>query len=67
MTYSDQQMDENWTEEFSCDSCGEQFGTVSELEEHKRRHGRPGLRLHDEEREFRGDIGAAGLPTSPIR
>jgi len=54
------------TEEFSCDICGEKFGTVSGLEEHKRRHGRPGLRLDDEQREMRGDIGAGSLPGSPI-
>jgi hypothetical protein len=52
--------------EFICDICGEQFDTVSELEVHKRRHSRPGRGLEEEEREIRGDIGAAGLPTSPI-
>lgn len=52
--------------EFICDICGEEFDTVTELEEHKLRHGRPALGLADEEREIRGDIGAAGLPTSPV-
>ncbi|MDP4220795.1 MAG: C2H2-type zinc finger protein [Bacteroidota bacterium] len=53
------------TEEFVCDICGEKFNSISKLEDHKLRHSRPGLRLDDEERQMRGDIGAAGLPTSP--
>jgi hypothetical protein len=53
--------------EFTCDICGEEFDTLSKLEEHKRRHGRPGLGLADEERRMSGDIGAAGLPTSPVQ
>ncbi len=54
-------------EEYRCDLCGEIFSTATELEEHKHRHGRPALGHDDEQREVRGDIGAAGLPTSPIR
>ena len=58
--------DTSTTDEFTCDICGEKFDSVSELEDHKLRHGRPGLSLDDEESEIRGDIGAAGLPTSPL-
>ena len=54
------------TEEFKCDVCGEEFGTISELESHKYRHGHPALGRVDQEHETRGDIGAAGLPTSPM-
>lgn len=54
-------------EEYKCDLCGETFNTATELEEHKHRHGRPALGHDDDQREVRGDIGAAGLPTSPIR
>lgn len=54
------------TEEFKCDICGEEFGTVSELESHKYRHGHPALGRVDQEHEMRGDMGAAGLPTSPM-
>ena len=53
--------------DFICDICGEEFDTLSDLEAHKVRHGRPGRKLEDEEREMRGDIGAAGLPTSPVQ
>ena len=55
------------TEEFTCDICGEEFNSVSKLEEHKLRHSRPGKGLEDEERMMRGDIGAAGMPTSPVQ
>ncbi len=54
------------TEEFTCDMCGEKFETISSLEEHKLRHGRPGRGLSDTQSEMRGDIGAAGMPGSPI-
>ncbi len=54
------------SEEFSCDVCGEKFKSVTELTEHKTRHGRPGLGLRDEQSSMRGDIGAAGMPGSPI-
>ena len=54
------------SDKFTCDMCGEEFVTVSELEDHKRRHDHIRLSSEDEQREFRGDIGAAGLPTSPI-
>lgn len=53
-------------EEFTCDICGKNFDSVSSLTAHKLRHGRPALGLKDEERQIRGDIGAAGLPTSPL-
>jgi hypothetical protein len=55
------------TEKFTCDICGEEFDTVTKLEEHKVRHGRPARGLEDEERMLRGDIGAAGMPTSPVQ
>ncbi len=54
------------TEEFTCDLCGEKFGAVSDLEQHKLRHGRPSLGLRDEQSAMRGDIGAAGMPGSPL-
>jgi hypothetical protein len=50
-------------EKFICDICKEEFNSASELEKHKAGH------LHltpgEEDREIRGDIGAAGLPTAP--
>ena len=54
-------------ERFTCDICGEEFQTVSQMEEHKLRHASPRRGLEDEERRIRGDIGAAGLPTSPVQ
>ena len=54
------------TEEFTCDICGEKFASVSTLEEHKIRHGRPDSGLRDTQSEMRGDIGAAGMPGSPL-
>ncbi|MEP7235066.1 MAG: C2H2-type zinc finger protein [Ignavibacteriota bacterium] len=54
------------TEEFRCDVCGEQFDTLSSLDSHKTRHNRPSSGLADTQREIRGDIGAAGMPTSPL-
>jgi hypothetical protein len=53
-------------EKFICDICGEEYASVTDLEEHKIRHSQPRRGLEDEEREIRGDIGAAGLPTSPV-
>ena len=55
------------TEEFTCDICGERFNTLSKLSEHKHRHGRPELGLKDEQKQMRGDIGAAGMPASPVQ
>jgi hypothetical protein len=54
------------TEEFTCDICGKNFDSVSSLTAHKLRHSRPALGLKDEESQMRGDIGAAGLPTSAV-
>ena len=54
------------TDKFICDLCSEEFDSVTALEDHKLRHGRPGRVHEDSERSLRGDIGAAGLPTSPI-
>jgi hypothetical protein len=55
------------TDNFICDLCGEKFDAVSDLEQHKLRHGRPGRGLTDTQHEIRGDIGAAGMPTSPVQ
>ena len=54
-------------EKFSCDICGEEFASVTDLDEHKLRHSHFRYGLEDEERRIRGDIGAAGLPTSPVQ
>ncbi len=54
------------TDEFTCDICGKKFDSLSTLENHKLRHGRPALGLEDEQSEMRGDIGAAGMPGSPL-
>jgi len=54
------------TDRFICDICGKEFDSVTTLEQHKIRHNRPGLGLEDSQREMRGDIGAAGMPGSPI-
>jgi hypothetical protein len=55
------------TSSFTCDICGEEFDTIIKLEEHKMRHAHRKLGLEDEQREFRGDIGVAGMPTSPVQ
>lgn len=54
-------------EKFTCDICREEFDDSSELQEHMKRHMRPEIGREDVQREIRGDIGAAGLPTSPTR
>ena len=54
------------TEGFVCDICEARFGTLSELQEHKRGHADPINEFRQEQNEMRGDIGAAGLPTSPL-
>lgn len=55
------------TEKYICDICGDEFDDPTELGEHKKRHFRPEFGREDVQREIRGDIGAAGLPTSPTR
>jgi uncharacterized Zn-finger protein len=52
-------------ETFICDICGKEFDSISSLQGHKRRHNSPVQNTEDSQREIRGDIGAAGLPTSP--
>ena len=54
------------SEKFTCDLCGEEFDSVTDLEEHKRNHAEPLRKTTASQREIRGDIGAAGLPTSPV-
>jgi hypothetical protein len=54
------------SEEFTCDICGETFASLSALEDHKLRHRRPDSGLRDTQSEMRGDIGAAGMPASPL-
>ncbi len=51
-------------EEFRCDLCGEEFDSLSELEDHKKSHKR--RPLHEESHDIDRDIGAPGLPTAPI-
>lgn len=53
-------------ESFTCDICDAKFDTVSELEEHRKAHLRHVRARTESEQDFpAGDIGAAGLPTSP--
>jgi hypothetical protein len=54
-------------ERYVCDICGEEFETLSDLEEHKREHLEPVHETLARASDIRGDIGAAGLPTSPIQ
>jgi hypothetical protein len=56
-------MDTTYDKEFTCDICGDKFASATELDEHVKTHRRPASGM---ENENRGDIGAAGLPTSPI-
>jgi hypothetical protein len=54
-------------EDFICDVCGREFGTVSELEDHKESgHLRHAHERDEEQQRIRRDIGAAGLPGSPL-
>jgi hypothetical protein len=55
------------SKEFTCDLCGEEFDSVTDLEEHKLKHIEPIHETMSSQGEIRGDIGAAGLPTSPVR
>ena len=54
------------SEEFICDLCGEEFDSISELDKHKRQHLHPTLTEDENDRDLRRDIGAPGLPTSPV-
>jgi transcription elongation factor Elf1 len=56
-------MDTTYDKEFTCDICGDKFASATELDEHVKTHRRPASGM---ENENRGDIGAAGLPTSPM-
>jgi hypothetical protein len=53
-------------ERYICDLCGEEFETPSDFEQHKREHVEPVHEAMSRASEIRGDIGAAGLPTSPV-
>ena len=48
-----------------CDICGEEFDSISELELHRTDHIEPETSDVEEQQDIRGDIGAAGMPTSP--
>ena len=51
---------------FICDICGEEFDSLSDIEEHKLNHLRPAKTEDEDDRDIRQNIGAAGLPTSPV-
>jgi hypothetical protein len=53
-------------EQFICDICGAELDSVSDLEEHKEEHLFRGRTRDEEQQEIRRDIGAAGLPGSPL-
>ena len=53
-------------DKFKCDLCGETFGSVSDLEEHKRdEHELPSHIRETENWDVQRDIGEAGLPGAP--
>ena len=54
------------SEEFACDLCGDKFDSISELAEHKQQHMHPTVTEDENDRDLRRDIGAPGLPTSPV-
>jgi hypothetical protein len=54
-------------EDFICDLCGKEFNSVSDLDEHKAEHRRHALAHDEKQRDIRRDIGAAGLPGSPLQ
>jgi hypothetical protein len=53
-------------ENFTCDLCREEFDSASELQSHKQDHLRPAKTQDEDDRDIRRDIGAPGLPTSPV-
>ena len=55
------------SDKFICDLCGKEFDSASEHEEHLAQHTHPARAEREEISDIRGDIGAAGLPTSPIQ
>lgn len=54
-------------QEFICDLCGAELDSVSDLEAHKADHVLRGRSRDEEQQQIRGDIGAAGLPGSPLQ
>ena len=52
-------------DKFNCDICGEEFTSIVELTEHKLHHERPLVESMASRSTIDGDIGMAGLPTSP--
>jgi hypothetical protein len=51
---------------FICDLCGEEFDSLSDLEEHKLNHLRPAKTEDEDDSDLRQNIGAAGLPGAPV-
>jgi len=48
-----------------CDVCGEEFDSITDLELHRTDHLEPEASEVEHQQTVRGDIGAAGMPTSP--
>jgi hypothetical protein len=55
----------NSTTKHTCDICGEEFDSITDLELHRTDHLQPEESEVEHQQEIRGDIGAAGMPTSP--
>src|SRR5947209_7014041 len=54
-------------EKFLCDICGEEFSSVTDLDDDKLRHIHQRTGLEDGGRGHRGDMRAAGLATTPVQ
>ncbi len=52
---------------FVCDICGTEYDSVNDLDEHKQEHSRRVKAEENDQQNIREDIGAAGMPTSPVR
>jgi hypothetical protein len=52
---------------FVCDICGAGYDSVTDLDEHKQNHSRVVRTEENDQQNIREDIGAAGMPTAPVR
>ncbi|MDP4199455.1 MAG: hypothetical protein Q8922_02770 [Bacteroidota bacterium] len=54
------------TAEFQCDICGAEYDSITDLERHKHEHARIARTEEEDQQTIHRDIGAAGMPTSPL-